>query len=387
VSYDLAVYVSRPAEPAELLETVTGTRDLALDGSSSSTGDSVVLVRGVRARYCFTVGGPFRVEAEDVPYDVTAAVLGVSHMYTVMVEGSAPTDVPYAVRFTRRLAQTLGGAVVDQQTDEVWSRGSARVAAKPNKDQRIAEVDLRWYVQTQKLSAGSAAAYVDLARKFLPEALPRRYGEYEPFQHKLAEVGDEGFGSAWRTATSLLFFSASTPCIGGSMWAGPADAHPRRVWTMSLSVHAQALADELWRDALRRLFIGLAERLGCFYASAEVTRGHLWNGRSSGADSQTEWPIMPVSRTGWLGLPPYPMWWAWYGGPYLDAVSGPLDDAPTTASPSGRLHEWTDLPADRDQLAALARPRRRFRRTGEWMTPNLLSTIAPNDGRTRTPSR
>lgn len=161
MSYDLAVYVSHPAEPAELLETVTGTRDLAVDGSSSSTGDSVVVVRGVRARYCLTVGGPFRVEAEDVPYDVTAAVLGVSHMYTVMVEGSAPTDVPCAMRFARRLAQTLGGAVVDQQTDEVWSRGSARVAANPNKDQRIAEVDLRWHVQTEKLSAGSASSSLE----------------------------------------------------------------------------------------------------------------------------------------------------------------------------------------------------------------------------------
>jgi hypothetical protein len=132
VSYDLTVYVPRPATPPELLETVAGVRDLAVDEVSSPTGsDSIIVVRGARARYCFTVDGPFRVEAEDIPDDVTAAVLGVSHMYTVMVEGSAPTEVPFAVRFARRLGQALGGAVADQQTDEVWSRGSPRTAPKP----------------------------------------------------------------------------------------------------------------------------------------------------------------------------------------------------------------------------------------------------------------
>jgi hypothetical protein len=126
-----------------------------------------------------------------------------------------------------------------------------------------------------------AGRYLDVARRALPEALPRRFGEWEPLQGRFADGGEPGFTTAWRDATSILFFTASAPCTGGGLYAGPADRHPRPVWKMHLDLHIGPLADDArWRSALRRLFVLLAEEAGAFFASAEVRRGYLWNGRS-----------------------------------------------------------------------------------------------------------
>ena len=42
------------------------------------------------------------------------------------------------------------------------------------------------------------------------------------------------------------------------------------------------------------------------------------------SDAETEWTVTPASKNGWLGLPPYPTWWAWYGEPYRSLVDGRL---------------------------------------------------------------
>lgn len=191
MSYDLAVYVARDIEVAALTEIVEGIPDLVVEYGDQATL-SLTVVRGARRRHSFTVDGPFRVEAEDVPEEVTAVILGVSHLYSVMVEGSASSDVPLAVRFARRLAQALSGVVCDQQTGELWARGTSRSAPKPRRQDRVSVVSLKWYCLTRSLDHDFARSYLALCRRSLPEALPRRFGEFEPFQHTRRRVRRPG---------------------------------------------------------------------------------------------------------------------------------------------------------------------------------------------------
>ncbi len=378
VSYDLDVYLPRTPDARQLSGLILSIRGLASDSSAGSC--SIPVVRGAKRLYCFTVDGPFRVEAEDVPHDVMAAVLGVSHVYYVMVEGSAEAGRPFARRFARRLAQEFGGAVLDRQADEVWTRGATRQVAEPSRVERADVVELNWYVSSVSLVADVGAEYVRLCRQLLPEALPRRYGEFEPLQHKLADTGDVGFASAWRAAGAMLFFSASPPCLGGALYAGARESTPHAVWKMSLEVHRRPLAEILWRDAFRRLFIALAENLHAFFASAEVTRGHIWNGRSMWSDGNSEWAVSPLRHDGWKGLPPYPVWWSWYGQPYLDLVHQQLASAYLAGT--GLYHQWSDEPIDREALNTLP-AKNLLRRRQDWISPDLLARILPGDSRVR----
>ena len=338
----------------------------------------MTVLRGAKRNYCFTVDGPWCVEPEDVPSEVTAALLEATKLYNIMVEGSRDSDIAYAVRFARRLAEQVGGAVLDQQIGTVWSKGASRTVEKPLRDSRVRVVTVDWYALRSDLDANVGHEYVIRCHRYLPEALPRRFGEFEPFQHKLAEVGEEGFARAWREAESLLFFSASAPCIAGALWAGPSEKHPRLVWHMSLELHCLPLTDRRWRDSLGRLFVSLAEHLNAFYASAQVTRDSIWNGRGLWSDRSTERPIQTARINGWMGLPPYPVWWSWYGQPYRDLVSQHLVGYNTTDYQAGLFCSLGDDPLDRDQLNTLiqgARPSR------AWLSPELRATVEQNERR------
>ena len=375
MSYDLVVYAPRAHDAAGLRELVAGSPGLAAGGEAA---DGLTVVRQPGGGYCFTVDGPWPMEDEDVPPELAEAAANATNQYGILVEGTAPESIPLAIGFARRLAESLDGVAYDQQTDEVWPVGVARVVVPPPVD-RISVVEMHWYAKPTP-GGDLGADYLALCRRLLPEALPRRYGEFEPLGHKL-ETGDEAFAAAWRDATSILFFTAHPPFLDGFLDGG-AERSPTRVWEMSLDVQAEPLRDARLRAALRALFVALAERVGAYYASAELTRGHRWNGRTVSSDfGTTESAISPTFGRRWYGLPPYPVSWGWYGGPYRDLVASRLSGGEVTEAGGGILHTLGDLPADRDALTGLVTRRHGLRKRTEWAPPELLSTVEPNDGR------
>lgn len=373
MSYDLAIYAPRMIEPADLRALISDAPGLQLETESPDDARSLVVVRGARRRYCFTIDGPDSVEPEDVPVPVTSAVLDATRLYNIVVEGSPATEIPHAIRFARRLAKALEGAVLDQQIDEVWSRSRSRSVERPAREERVDVVELNIYCLRSALTAAPDDLFLDTVRRFLPEALPRRFGEYEPLQGKFADVGSSGFRAAWAASTTTLFTAGSAPCIGGSLDAGPLAAYPSSVWKLGLSFHTGPLRDSRWRAALRHLLVALADGLPSFYASVQVTGGHIWSGRSMWTDSATEWSVSPArAHTGWLGLPPDPTWWAWFGEPYRDLVRDHLDPERCTETQIGILHEWADEPVKRADLSA---------EPSNWVPQELRASFAPNPNR------
>ena len=291
------------------------------------------MVRGARARYSFTLGLPVGLEAEDVPEGVTAALLGASYLYELMVEGSSTTETPHAVRFARRLAQASTGVVLDQQTEQVWARGKLR-ALPPVQRGTISVVNVTWYVRPGGTGAAAASAWLALARRHLPEALPRRFGPYEPLSMKLDVDGPDAFVEAVAAETMFLSYKASAPCIDGSLAGG---ARGPGVHSHRLSVHRQALQDGRWRAALQRLFVGFAVATDAVFASAEVQRGVEWSGRSIWFGPTAERTTY-LARGQWEGLLPYPPWWSWFGPDYMPLVLDHLPPDQVLRADGGVFH-------------------------------------------------
>lgn len=368
MSYDLAVFAPRALSSVDLRALVEASSGLH---AGDTVAKSIEVVRGARQRYCFTIEGPDQVEAEDVPTEIASVVLGSRCLYTVTVEGSADSEIPHAVRFARRLAQALDGALINQQSDEVWSKSKSRVIQRPSRESRVATVDVDWFCLRRDLNHDVPRRFIEAVAQHLPEALPRRFGEYEPLQGKYAEGGCEAFVAAWNDATSLLFFSGSGPCIGGSLAAGPSEQFPDRFWSMSLTFLAEPLRVPGWRDALRHVFTTLTDSLPAFYATAAVTRDHIWSGRSLWSDGDTEWSIRPLRyRDGWMGLTPTPTWWTWLGSPYRD-LADRLPSDRTTSTERGALFEASIEPTAVDSLEGLDR----------WLPSDFFATLGPNPHR------
>jgi hypothetical protein len=370
MSYDLQVFAPRDLTAEGMRALIDDTAGLRVDSHHERW---LTVTRGARRRYCFTVDGPDQLEPEDVPPGVTGSVLGTRYLYTITVEGSADADIPHALRFGKRLAKVLDGALVDQQTDEIWSRSQSRKIRKPTREERVDVVALEWFSLRDDVPADPAALLISTAERYLPEALPRRFGEHEPFQDKYADVGKEGFSRAWREATSTLHFAGTGVCDGGRLNAGPNEQFPERFWSMSMTLLADPLRDPGWREAARQFFIALAGGLNAFYASAQVCRNLICSGRTLSFDWDAEIAIRPLRyRQGWLGLTPVPTWWSWFGVPYGFAASHlPRDGVIETAE--GTYFESSEEPAARDALVPLSR----------WLPEELFSRLGPNPQRQR----
>jgi hypothetical protein len=252
------------------------------------------------------------------------------------------------VRFGRRLAQASSGVVLDQQTGQTWARGKLRVST-PVQRGKIDIVELRWYLQADDSAESAAKAWLDVARRFLPEALPRRFGPVEPLAMKLEVDGPDAFVRALAGEDMSLYFKASTPCIEGNLAGG---VRGQGVRSHALSVHRAPLNDPRWHDALERLFVEFASRTDAFLASAEVQRGLEWSGRSIWFGANVERTTYLAAHGGWAGLLPYPAWWTWFGPEYAPLVVDHLPAEQVQLLGDCLFHARGAAPLDRDQLTA-----------------------------------
>lgn len=363
MSYDLDVFSQRALDADELRQLVAAA-GLGYEETAGPSG-SLTVTRGRRGRYCFTLGLPAPVDDEDVPDEVTAELLGAACFYELLVEGSAASEIPHAVRFARRLAEASGGVVVDQQAGTTWSRGRLRTP-EPVERGTIAVVELTWYTAREDTGGADARAWLELARRRLPEALPRRFGPVEPLAMTLDADGPEAFVASAAAESGSLYLKASSPCIGGGVAGSASRGHVR---SHKLAVHREPLADPRWRDALQRFFVGFADRTGACFASAEVQRGLEWSGRSLAYGGRAERTTYLAARGRWAGLLPYPTWWAWYGPEYVPLVAGHLPAEQVERVGDGLFHRRAVEPLDRDQLG----------RTGSPLPAELLAAVDPAD--------
>jgi hypothetical protein len=101
--------------------------------------------------------------------------------------------IKLAQRFARRLAERTDGVVYDPQDDSVtWPRGGTR-RFKVEAAETIDIVELEWFVRREDAAEDVAEVVFDGIESFVPEASPRRFGSFEPLQHRLDEVGKSGF--------------------------------------------------------------------------------------------------------------------------------------------------------------------------------------------------
>lgn len=374
MSYDLTVFGERFLSRAELIQIVRAGADMDV---VDSTEQGITVVRGKRAGYCFTVDGPFDVEPEDVPEELALVAIGVTVMYQVLVEGSAEVSIPHAVRFSKRLAASVNGAILDQQSDAIWAGKANRTVPRPKGNERIDLIEMTWHFLPGV--ADLASLYLTTARKYLPEALPRRFGEFEPLQSKLETLGDSGFREAADNSKGLLFWKGSFPVIDGNLATRKWDGSPADLPTFRLSLERSAFEEPKWRNALRALFVEFGRAGQAYFASAEVIRNVGWGGRSVWYDGKEENRYALIRyKEGWMGLPPHPVWWTLFGREYAALVAPHIASESDSQDGETIFRAWSDAPLDRDALTAMLPKTGFFKRArSPWLPEELISTQLP----------
>jgi hypothetical protein len=186
------------------------------------------------------------------------------------------------------------------------------------RDERVDVLRLQWYVDSRHEPADVPQRWLALCREHLPQALPRRFGAGEPLRGRLDRDGDTGFVRAYAEADSLLFMAGDLPCLGGSLGTPRREVRIGPMTSHGLDVRLDAATADV---GVHALFVAAAEAFGTVFASASVRRDLLWTGRTLVVDrpDPDEQPYLaPLGE--WLGLPPRPPLWAWFGPGYRRLV-------------------------------------------------------------------
>jgi hypothetical protein len=386
LSYDLQVITKRQPRASDLTAFVKacgGT--LQVEGTFKRGGFVVIReAPGVAVE----IDGPKRMETEDVP-DAAYGALGRAG-WLVEVSVKPSTDASWPNQLAVNLARAADGVVYDPQLDRVTWPAGWRPRDRQSGVDLIDQVALTWCMPRALDTRVMPARVLQLFGDLGPEAIPRRYGDFEPLQHRLeGSNAVAAFSEFWAAKADdwLSWFSwtAKPPCFDGSVNISSIRKYPPgspTAWVrLSLSFDGRPFArDPAFTDRIVRLFTGVATGLGSFYAAAWVERGIEYRRGRPWSNAMTETGPMPRADA-WVGLPPSPTWLAWFGRPYSAAVRPVVAGLIDEERDGGILLRLGAEPKDADELAAAFPPlpshllARRRDQPGAWL-PGARYTLA-----------
>ena len=289
MSYDLRIWcVNRP----DIAETVTIAK-----------GKDWLVNAGVVA--CL---------AEDIPDDVVGHLPGIAHQVDLSLE---PIDAPAAGKAAiwmaaRAIAKAAHGVIEDPQTDQVELPSGVKriVPIKHAPNERVSVLTMSWWFDHDRFSdRRSILSLVDALERWLPEAMPRRYGLYEPPQYELAKTGRDHlveFLVANLTDTIVWYAHRPVFYVFNSIsrnpgWIMHGGKQTYRCNRISIDIDAAVLEQPGWQPGLERAWRELSRLLHPFFGDVRTLRGHIARGRSFAFDSETE--SHPVKGWWWHGVP------------------------------------------------------------------------------------
>ena len=311
MSYDLQLWSVLPVQVPD---------DLPTDFKWSRSGD---FWSTAHAGWQLVVTGSARVFPEDVPDEIFRALPGISYLtYLHLSPFSAATAArEKQQRVASHLARLRHGLILDPQTAALTTaRGVKRyVPIRPTED-RASVVQLSWWFMDGPLPQGAVSGFLDVFFSVLPEAVPRRYGLWEPPQHVLAETGREGFeqflvqnlraGIVWYPNRPVVDVHLGIPPQMG--WWTP---DMFRCVYVTISVDSAVLSQPGWETALKVAWRRISHAVHPFYGDVRTLRGYHRDRGSWGEDGDTE--SHAVTAWWWAGLPPGPAQAIVLGEPYL----------------------------------------------------------------------
>jgi hypothetical protein len=169
MSYDLQVWSVRPLRPEAFRQPGIWQKE-------------PVSWTHARKNWQIVVSASDRVELEDVPEEVGKLLPGIEWLTNLNLEGKASAE---ALRLAHSVATDIArsghGAVLDQQDGSIRLPSGVKRLMLPRNSETFEVVSMSWWFLDSPLeSREGRERFINLLERMLPEALPKRYGVYEP---------------------------------------------------------------------------------------------------------------------------------------------------------------------------------------------------------------
>lgn len=299
--------------------------------------------------------------AEDIPEEVAPILPGIQHVVHLSLQ---PIHAPEAGFKTLRktakaIAKAARGVVLDPQADSVELPGGVTRYASPKREKqaRVAILEMSWWFEhASLLKRAELESFLEALATYLPEAMPRRYGLYEPPQHELEKTGRDHLLSflaehltervVWYAKAPVAYVFASVRPESG--WQPVGEKTEFRCNRISIELDATALDQPGWQTGLLRAWRAISKHLNPFYGDVRTLQGYFRSGRGFSSDGASE---------------PHPTksWW-WKGIPQR------LGHAVVLGEPYSQL--WPDFRASAELVGGL-----HFAATSDWRTDDDVTGV------------
>lgn len=252
--------------------------------------------------------------AEDVPDEVSDKLPGIQYIVELTLE---PIHAPNVGRTAlwkaaRKFARSAHGVIEDRQegTVELPSGVKRYTPIKRDSHTHFAVLAMSWWFDHSRLfEPGAIERLLTVIQRSLPEAMPRRYGLYEPAQHEFATTGRDHFVSfflkhiadhvVWSPHRPVLHVFTSLAQDPG--WISFGRKTVFRCNRITIEIDSAALDQPGWEENLRRAWRAISAELHPFFGDVRTLHGRVAYGRSLGSDAETE--PDPVLSWWWHGIP------------------------------------------------------------------------------------
>ncbi len=310
MSYDLQIWSVRPVELSEEVPEYEAWESQGASWVRASRGWQIVLAPSDR------------VLIEDLPVEVASILPGIRYLTQLNLEPlSAPKRAHTLLRrVSNRLAKSAHGVVLDPQTDTLSTPSGVRRFRRAKREKRTALLQLSWWFnEGALLTEDGLERFVALLESRIPEAMPRRYGLYEPPQHIYAETGrGHLLDFLERHRADLVVWYPQRPVAGFHLhceaaW-GPTPRGFRSNY-VQIQIEAKALEQPGWAVGLSEFWRAASGLIGPYFGDVRTLEGHIPSRAAYYADSQSE--FHPVMGPWWKGIPRGPGHAIVLGEPYL----------------------------------------------------------------------
>lgn len=248
-----------------------------------------------------------KVLIEDVPSEVANLLPGISYLTQINLEGKTTKQAFTLLRTAaKEIARSTHGAILDPQEDSVrLPTGVTRYLRPPREDTTDLIALSWWFLDSPLLADGELDALLSLMERMLPEALPKRYGLYEPPQHVYANTGKAHFLEFLRENLRDIFVwyphrpvASVYVSIPERLGAYPLGFRANRI---AIEVERNVLNQPGWDINLRTFWERASGLIRPIYGDVRVLRGYAFRG--AGVFSTRNSEEHPVKGWWWAGIP------------------------------------------------------------------------------------
>lgn len=267
--------------------------------------------RGEGKGWVLNVSPSEPVMEEDIDAGVFSLLPGIGYLTVLNLEGvRTPTGETALARAAKAIATAARGIIHDPQADSATLPSGVKRWVTPPPEERVARLEMSWWMEHALLDRSALARLFAVLETHLPEAMPRRYGEYEPPAHVLAQTGRDHLLDFLVEHGAEIVMYPQAPIAGvhlhtdrRSGWLVHAGRRAFRCHQFKVTADQRALAQPGWATALMRAWRAISLELQPFYGDVRTTSGHVVsrNGRWW-SDASTE--SHPIRAWWFAGLPP-----------------------------------------------------------------------------------